>query len=99
RGEPMNPRLLEVTKIGQSIDNARREDFDWLFIDTPPLDMDIIENAIVKSDCVVIPVRPAFFDVDGVAPVVEMCREWRKPYAFLLSAVDKKMPKLVEHAK
>jgi chromosome partitioning protein len=96
RGEPMCPRLIEVEKISQDVEVLRNEGFEWLFIDTPPLDLDIIENSIIKSDAVVIPVRTGFFDVDAVSPVVEMCRERRKPYSFLLAAVDSKMPKLVD---
>ena len=98
RGHPANPCIIEVQKINQDIEVLRAEKFDWLFIDTPPVDLDIIENAVLKSDCVVIPVRPSMFDINGVAPVVEMCRERRKPYSFLLSAVDAKMPKLTESA-
>jgi cellulose biosynthesis protein BcsQ len=52
----------------------------------------------LKSDAVIIPVRTGFFDLDAVTPVVEMCRDRRKNYSFLLSAVDSRMPKLVEHA-
>ena len=98
RGHPANPRIVEVEKISQDIEVLRAEKFDWLFIDTPPVDLDIIENAVLKSDCVIIPVRPSMFDINGVTPVVEMCRERRKPYSFLLSAVDAKMPKLTESA-
>jgi chromosome partitioning protein len=98
RGHPANPRIIEVEKISQDIEVLRAEKFDWLFIDTPPVDLDIIENAVLKSDCVIIPVRPSMFDINGVTPVVEMCRERRKPYSFLLSAVDAKMPKLTESA-
>ena len=98
RGHPTNPRLIEVEKISQDIEALRAEKFDWLFIDTPPFDLDIIENAVLKSDCVIIPVRPSMFDINGVVPVVEMCRERSKPYSFLLSAVDAKMPKLTESA-
>jgi chromosome partitioning protein len=98
RGEPANPRLIEVENIAQDIEVLRREKFAYLFIDTPPAELDIIENAVIKSDCVVIPVRTGFFDVDSITPVVEMCKARRKPYSFLLSAVDSKMPKLVESA-
>ena len=98
RGHPANPRLIEVEKISQDIEALRAEKFGWLFIDTPPFDLDIIENAVLKSDCVIIPVRPSMFDINGVVPVVEMCRERRKPYSFLLSAVDAKMSKLTESA-
>ena len=98
RGHPANPRIIEVEKISQDIEVLRAQKFDWLFIDTPPVDLDIIENAVLKSDCVIIPVRPSMFDINGVTPVVEMCRERHKPYSFLLSAVDAKMPKLTESA-
>jgi chromosome partitioning protein len=98
RGEPMNPRILEVEKITQDAEVARRSGFEWLIVDTPPLDLDIIENCILVADAVVIPVRTGFFDVDAVTPVVEMCRERDRPYSFLLTAVDSKMPKLVESA-
>ncbi len=57
RGDPTNPELVEVEKIGQDIEILRKRGFDWLFIDTPPLDIDTIEIAILKSDAVLIPVR------------------------------------------
>src|SRR5262249_40324714 len=64
RREPMNPRLLTVEKIGRDVDVLRSESrYDWLIIDTPPLDIDIIETAIVKADAVVVPVRPSMLDI------------------------------------
>jgi chromosome partitioning protein len=98
RGEPMNPRIIEVEKISEDVEVLRAEKFDWLIIDTPPLDLDVIETAIMKSDAVVVPCRPGFFDIDAVTPIVEMCKRRKKPYSFLLSAVDSKMPKLTEAA-
>ena len=98
RGEPRNPRLIEVEHISRDVEVLRNEKFDWLLIDCPPLDLDVIENSILKSDAVVIPVRTGFFDVDAVTPVVEICKRRRKPYSFLLAAVDTKMPKLMEAA-
>lgn len=100
RGQPMNPRLLEVENISRDVEAARSMGFDWLIIDTPPLDLDIIENCIIKSDAIVIPVRTGFFDVSAVSPVVEMCKARKKKdnFKFLLSAVDSKMPKLIDLA-
>jgi chromosome partitioning protein len=98
RGEPLNPRILDVEKIVSDVELARTEGFEWLLIDTPPLDLNIIETAIMKADAVVIPVRTGFFDIDAVTPIVEMCKRRHRPYSFLLSAVDSKMPKLVEAA-
>lgn len=98
RGEPMNPRLLpEIDNISRDVEAARQAGYEYLFIDTPPLDLDIIENAIIKSDAVVIPVRPGYFDYDAVGPLVEICRRRRRSFSFLLSAVDtQRMGKVVE---
>src|SRR5262245_13836693 len=99
RGEPPNPVLVEVEKIARDTEVLRNEKFEWLLIDTPPLDLDVIEAAVAVADAVVIPVRASLFDIGAIAAVVEMCKERRKSYAFLLSAVDNKMPKLTEHAR
>jgi hypothetical protein len=63
------------------------------------LDLDVIEAAVAVADAVIIPVRASIFDIGAITFVVEMCKERRKPYAFVLSAVDNKMPKLTERAK
>lgn len=98
RGEPMNPRLIDVEHITRDIEVLRASRFEWLIIDTPPLELDIIENAVLKADVVLIPVRASIFDIGSITPVVEMCRERHKPYAFVLSAVDSRFKKLTERA-
>lgn len=88
RGEPMNPRLaLNVENVPRDVRTLATE-YDWLFIDTPPAEMDLIEQAIAVADAVVVPVRSGFFDVIAVQSVLEMCKEHRKPFAFVLNAVD-----------
>jgi chromosome partitioning protein len=94
RGEPPNPVLVEVEKISRDIEVLRNEKFDWLFIDTPPLELDVTENAVLKSDAVVIPVRSSIFDFGAVAPVVDMCKARKRPFSFLMSAVDHRFTKL-----
>ncbi|RTL64655.1 MAG: hypothetical protein EKK41_21215 [Hyphomicrobiales bacterium] len=99
RRQPMNPRVLDVEDISRDVAALRAsERCDWLFLDTPPLELDVIENAIMESDAVIIPCRPGFFDVDSVVPVVEIAKRRQKPYAFLLTAVDSKMPKVTDSA-
>src|SRR5262249_42860805 len=91
-------RLIPVQKISLDIEVCRAEGFDWVFMDTPPSELDVIDNAILKSDAVVIPVRPSIFDIQSVTPIVETCGVRNRPFSFLLSAVDTKMPKLTESA-
>jgi chromosome partitioning protein len=99
RGEPKNPRLLPVEKIGADVEALRSAGkHDWLIIDTPPVDVDIIEMAIVKADAVVIPVRPSMMDIGAVDAVIEMCKERRKPFCILLAAVDVHMTKVTQKA-
>jgi chromosome partitioning protein len=90
RGSPSMPHLeQDITNISRDVAVIRAsKKFDWVFIDTPPLDMDVIETAVVVADCVVVPVRASIFDVGAVDAIVEMCKEHHKPFAFLLSATD-----------
>jgi chromosome partitioning protein len=96
RGEPFNPYLeRDIESITGDVKVLKASGrFDWLFIDTPPLDMDVIENSVVVADCVIVPVRTSIFDLGSIDAAVEMCEEHRKPWAFLLSAVDTHFKKL-----
>ena len=98
RRQPMYLRLIPVENISLDIEVCRTEGFDWVFMDTPPSELDLIDNAILKSDAVIIPVRPSIFDIQSVTPIVEICRVRNRPFSFLLSAVDTKMPKLTDSA-
>jgi cellulose biosynthesis protein BcsQ len=89
RGDPENPQLFELHgKLNEAIEAIRSEGHDWLIIDTPPLDIDLIEHAVMKSDVVIVPVRSSIFDIAAIRPVVEMCKLRRRPFGFLMSAVD-----------
>lgn len=100
RGEPMLPHLeRKITNITRDVAAIRASGrFDYLFIDTPPLDMDVIENAIVVADAVVIPVRASIFDLGAVGAIVEMCKDHHKPYAFLRAAFDTRFKALNQSA-
>jgi len=100
RDTPLNPHLeLDIEKVSADVELIRESDkFGWLFIDTPPLDMDVIETAVQVANCVVVPVRASGLDINAVEAIVEMCRDHRKPYKFLLSAIDNRMTKLTQSA-
>ena len=67
-------------------------------IDTPPLDMNVIETAVMVADAVIIPVRASVFDLGAVSPIVEMCNVRRKQFAFLRSAFDTRFKSLNSHS-
>ena len=89
RGKPQTPFLAQnVENIPGDIRVIAAMEYEWLFIDSPPTGMDLIEQAVAVADAVIVPVRPGFFDVIAVQTVIWMCRKHRKPFAFVLSAVD-----------
>ena len=89
RGEPLNPRCFsDVENIKEDVEVLRLDGWEWLFVDTPPVELDIIEMSVIVSDAVIIPVKASIFDIGSIDPIVEMCRERRKPFAFVMSDVD-----------
>ena len=89
RGKPQTPFLAQnVENIPGDIRVIAAMKYEWLFINSPVTALDLIEQAVVVADAVIIPVRPGFFDVIAVQTVTWMCRKHRKPFAFVLSAVD-----------
>ena len=95
RGQPMNPRLItDIQNIPEDVSVLARAGFDWLIIDTPPLEMDFIEQAIAVADFVLVPVRTSMFDVSALDALIAMCKHHRRSFGFVLSAVDAKFKKL-----
>lgn len=88
RGSPNNPKLFETECTQEAVRLIESEDFDWLIVDTPPAILDLVEQAVCTADFVVIPCRASILDVLAVEPVVEMCAEHGKPFAFVLNGVQ-----------
>jgi chromosome partitioning protein len=99
RGRPDSPKLVdEVENITRDVKKLA-SGYDWLFIDTPPFDMDVIEQAIAVADAVIIPVRSGLFDLLASEAVVEMCLERKKPFSLLLNAIEPRFKTLTKEAR
>lgn len=98
RGEPDNPRLIEIKgKLISELAQLRaRGDLDLIVIDTPPIEMQLIEAAVMAADLVVVPVKTSMFDVDATEVVQELCTRHGRAFVFLLSDVDRNFKKLRE---
>jgi chromosome partitioning protein len=66
-------------------DGARRSGADYLFIDTPPAMISIIEPCVRLANLVVIPVRPSPLDILAIDPILELCKDHRRPSLFVLN--------------
>lgn len=76
--------------IADSVKAARREGYEWVFIDTPPNKSSTVVDAIRLATLVIIPARPSLFDLAAVQDTIELARELRKPYAVVFNAAPPK---------
>ena len=76
--------------VEEAVKAAKREGYEWVFVDTPPNKSSVVVDAIRLSTLVVIPARPSVFDVAAVTDTIEICRELKKPYAVVITAAPAK---------
>lgn len=88
RGEPKNPKLIGAECTPETLGLLSAGNYEWLFIDTPPRGVDEISQAVSVSDFVLIPTRPSALDVEAVDQVVEICRLYDTPFAFVINAAE-----------
>ena len=79
---PIRTANRSVTEI---INAAKRDGFEWVFIDTPPNLTAVVDDAIRNATMVVIPARPGVFDVNAVQGTIQSCRSAREPYAVVIN--------------
>jgi chromosome partitioning protein len=82
-GEP--PIKTAVRSVTEIVNAARRDGYEWVFIDTPPNISAVVDDAIRNATLVVIPARPGVFDIDAVVETIQSCRTQRKPYAVVMT--------------
>jgi len=76
--------------IADAVKEARRDGFDWVFIDTAPNMSASVTDAMRTATLVVVPCRPGVFDLEAVKETIAFAREARKPYAVVLNACPPK---------
>ncbi len=85
RRKSENPKLFEVDATTEAIELLMSEGWEWVFVDTPPAKIELIEPAIAVADLVLIPCRPSALDIEQANIAVEMCEAHGKPFAFVLN--------------
>src|SRR5690606_6795915 len=71
--------------VSEIVASAKRDGFEWVFIDTPPNMSAVVEDAVRNATMAVIPARPGIFDVNAVQETILTCRSARKPYAVIIN--------------
>lgn len=90
RGKPDNPQLTPSVSVASVDISVEKQQFDIVFVDTPPCLLDHIEDAVSVADFVLIPVRVSIFDLAAIRAVVSFAQQHNKPFAFLLNGTDPK---------
>ncbi len=82
------PQLRNGTEgVRDIVREARREGFEWVFVDTPPNTSAVVTDAIHAATLVIIPARLTVFDLAAVKETMDLCRQLRKPYAVVINGV------------
>src|SRR6201994_1575527 len=79
-----------VNSVSGLIAAAKRDGYEWVFIDTPPNMSAVVEDAVRNATLVVIPARPGVFDVAAVEKTTPTCRSARRPYAVVINGAPAK---------
>jgi chromosome partitioning protein len=85
RGTNEPPVKTATRSVSELVAAAKREGFEWVFIDTPPTTGAVVDDAIRAATMVIIPARPGVFDVNAVQETIQSCRAARKPYAVVIN--------------
>ena len=82
------PILVKCTAkdLPAVIEEAKTEGIDWVFIDTPPHNAAAIAEAMRAADLIVVPLRPAVFDIAAVAATLDMAKALNKPALPVINA-------------
>src|SRR5512143_4017638 len=90
RGTNEPPIKTAVNSVSGIVAAAKRDGYEWVFIDTPPNMSAVVEDAIRNATLVVIPARPGVFDVAAVEETISTCRSARRPYAVVINGAPAK---------
>jgi chromosome partitioning protein len=85
RGRSRNPKLHEADATTEAIELLISEGWEWVFVDTGPAKIDLIEPGIAVADLVVVPIRPSAFDLEQADIIIELCELHDKPHAFVIN--------------
>lgn len=71
--------------IGDILKVARRDEYKWALVDTPPNTSAAVVDAIRAATLVIIPARLTVFDLAAIRDTIEIAREYKKPYAVVIN--------------
>ena len=84
-----NPGLFTgITSLAEDIAFLKDNGWSYIFVDTPPGNIEIVEEAIASVDIALIPSRPSPVDILAMRPTIDACRNAGTPFAFIVNCYD-----------
>ncbi len=83
---------LKIVKrgIGDIVKKAKKNEVEWVLLDTPSNGSASVVEAIEAATFVIIPCRPGLFDIDAVQHTIALAQQARTPYAVILNGAPPK---------
>jgi len=100
RGSPENPYVIaDVDTASAGIEALQSRGAEWVFVDTPPAFLSVLEDAVAVANFVLIPVKASVIDLLATQDAVVMCQSAGAPFAVVVNDVVHTDMKFVESAK
>jgi chromosome partitioning protein len=92
-GRKLDTMATQAQEIAEYLDMARAGNIDIALIDTAPHSNEEAAQAALLADFILIPCRPALFDLEAIASTVDIARAARKPFGVVINAAPRgKLP-------
>lgn len=84
-----NPHLfVNPESLGEDVELLKAQGWQYIFVDTPPGNIDIVEEAIASVDLAIIPSRPSPVDMAAMQPTIHACRNAGTAFAMVVNCYD-----------
>jgi chromosome partitioning protein len=88
RGSPDNPRVIaEADTASAGLAILKGQPVEWVFIDTPPAFLSVIEDAVAAAAFNLIPVKTSVGDLQATQDAVVLCQTAGTPFAVVINDV------------
>lgn len=88
RGQPDNPRVIaDVDTASAGLDAIKGDAATWVFIDTPPAFLTVIEDAVSAATFNLIPVKTSVGDLQATEDAVVLCQNAGSAFAVVINDV------------
>ena len=85
-------------RVGRVVEELRKQDYDFVVIDTPPNADQHAKQAALCADLVAIPCRLSFLDLDAIGATIDLCELVKRPARVVFNAVPPSAIRAVEEA-